>query len=202
MARPVADRADACPIRSPLDLYPARYGRRRARRHGTPGSGRDTFAAARHAPHLRQRLGQSQQRLRHAALEQRCRRSADTARGEGPSRIGRRDGGMHQHAGIAVAGHHAVVARLALVGDALQIENRTERLVPGLAAPDVEVPVEIEIFIAANARNRLPLAAHIARDFGERGGLSTGNCFRSRRIASSAASNSSRPRSTSDEFAL
>jgi hypothetical protein len=76
---------------------------------------------------------------------------------------------MHQHARVAIAGHHAVVARFALVRDALQIEHRTQRLVPGLAAPDVEVPVEVKILIAADAGNHLPLAAHIAGDFGERG---------------------------------
>jgi hypothetical protein len=47
---------------------------------------------------------------------------------------------MHQHAGVAVAGHHASVARFALVGNAIEIEYRAQGLVPSLAAPDIEIP--------------------------------------------------------------
>ena len=85
-----------------------------------------------------------------------------------PHRIRGRDCGVHKHAGIAVAGHHAGIARLALVGDAIEVENRAQWLAPSLAAPDVEVPVQIKVFVPTNAANRLRLASHKASNLGKR----------------------------------
>jgi hypothetical protein len=48
---------------------------------------------------------------------------------------------VHQHAGVA-AGHHAGIARLALIRNSIEVENRTQWLVPRLASPDVE-PVAV-----------------------------------------------------------
>ena len=75
---------------------------------------------------------------------------------------------MHQHAGVAVATHHASIARFTLVRNGVEVEHRAQRLVPCLTAPDVQVPVQIEVFVAADARDFLSLAAHIARDFRQR----------------------------------
>ena len=44
-------------------------------------------------------------------------------------------------------------------GNAIEIEHRAQGLGPRLAAPDIEVPVQIKVLIAANARDRLLLAA-------------------------------------------
>ena len=60
------------------------------------------------------------------------------------------------------------LAGFGLVRDAIEIEHRTHRLLPGFAAPDVEVPVEVEIFVAADAGNQLLLAANKARHLVER----------------------------------
>jgi len=60
---------------------------------------------------------------------------------ERPRRIGGRDSRVHQHAGVAIAGHHAGGAWFALVRNSIEVEHRSQWLVPRLAAPDVEVPV-------------------------------------------------------------
>ena len=120
------------------------------------------------AAHLGRLLGQCPERLRHTAAEQRRNRIGEFAGGERPRRIARRNSGVHQHAGIAIASHHAGVAGVAPIRDAVEVEYRTHRFVPRLAAPDVEVPVQVKIFVAADARHRLRFAADIARDLGER----------------------------------
>ena len=89
--------------------------------------------------------------------------------GECPRGICSRYGGMHQHAGVAVGGHHAGIAGLTLVRNTIEVENRTQWLAPSLAAPDIEVLVDIKVLVATDARNGLSLAAHEARDLGERG---------------------------------
>ena len=126
------------------------------------------LASMRQAPHLGCLLGQCPERLRHTAAEQRRNRIGEFAGGERPRRVAHRNSGMHQHAGIAITSHHAGVARVAPIRNAVEIEHRTHRFVPRLAAPDVEVPVQVKIFMAANARHRLRLAADIAGDLGER----------------------------------
>jgi len=143
----------------------------------TPGSGNNGAMCLRSAsgrPNTPQaaQLGrladQGPERKRDAAVKQRCDRSPDIGRCERSEGVGRGDAGVHQHAGVAIAGHHTGMAGLALVGDMVEVEDRAQRLVPRLAAPDIEVPVEIEVFMAADAGDRLPLAADITRDFGER----------------------------------
>lgn len=76
--------------------------------------------------------------------------------------------GVHQYAGIAAAAHHAGVAGVAPIRNAIEIEYGAHRLVLRLAAPDREVPVNIKVFVAADARNVLALATGETNDFVER----------------------------------
>jgi hypothetical protein len=84
------------------------------------------------------------------------------------------------------------MAGLALIRNAIEVEHRTQWLVPRLAAPDIQVPVQIEVFVAADARGPPGVRrAQRATSASDARGLSTGNCFLKRAIASSAASSSS-----------
>src|SRR3569832_2004753 len=65
--------------------------------------------------------------------------------------IAHRYTGMHQNAGVAIAILDAGGATVAPVGDRVQIEHRTQRFMPGFAAPDLEIPVQIKIFASADA---------------------------------------------------
>jgi hypothetical protein len=114
------------------------------------------------ATHFRCLFHQCPERLRHAPPEERCHRRSDLTGATRPRGIRGRDGGVHQHAGTAVAGHHTGIASFALVGNAIEVENRTQWLIPRLAAPDIEVPVQIKVLVAADAGNRLLLAPHKA----------------------------------------
>ena len=87
---------------------------------------------------------------------------------ECPRGIAGRNRAVHQHAGGAIARHHARIAWVAEVRDAIEVEDRTHGFAPCLAAPDVKVPVHIKVLVAADARDRLRLTANVAGDFVER----------------------------------
>src|SRR5215469_656921 len=76
---------------------------------------------------------------------------------------------MHQHARVSIAGYHAGVACIALVGDALQIKDRAEGLLPCLAAPDVEIPIEVEILASSHARYRLRFPPDVTSNLAQGG---------------------------------
>ena len=58
-------------------------------------------------------------------------------------RVGNGDGSVHQGARVAIAPHHAVVARLAHVRDTIQIKDRSHRFGPRLAAPDIQIRANV-----------------------------------------------------------
>jgi hypothetical protein len=68
---------------------------------------------------------------------------------------------MHEDTGIAITGHHASRASVPAVVEAVQVEYRTERLSPCLAAPDVQVPIQIEVFVASDTRKDFRIAVEM-----------------------------------------
>src|SRR6185312_13355986 len=104
-----------------------------------------------------------------AALEQRADRRTELSSGHRLRGVGDGDRSVHNVARVPVAGHHAGVAGLALIREVIQVEHRSHRLGPRLTAPDIEIPVDVEVFVAGDAGDALLLAAHEARDLIERG---------------------------------
>src|SRR5215469_1062174 len=76
---------------------------------------------------------------------------------------------MHQHARVSIAGYHAGVACIALVGDALQIKDRAEGLLPCFAAPDAEIPIQVEILASSHARYRLRFPPDVTTNLAQEG---------------------------------
>src|SRR5262249_17298869 len=71
---------------------------------------------------------------------------------------------MHQDTRITVTRHHAGGAMFAAIGDLIEIKDRTKRFVPGFATPDVQIPIDVEIFVACDAGEVLPFAADMPLD--------------------------------------
>ena len=148
------------------------------------------FSPPSQAAHLRRLLDQCPERLRHAAPEEGCRRSSKVPGRERPRGIcGRRRHALAcWHCG-SIPSCRRCTAR-APVRNAIEVEYRTQWLVPSLAAPDVEVPAQIEVLGAADARDGLGLSAHVACDPGKRRAWvqhrkpgNRGDCDRGDRVA-------------------
>lgn len=79
-------------------------------------------------------------------------------------RSGCRKRGKHHGAGIAVTGHRAGSALCSVVGKSGEVKDRTHRLVPGFATPDVQFPVHVEVFEPAYAGKMLFFTANMTLD--------------------------------------
>ena len=53
---------------------------------------------------------------------------------------------VHQYAGIAIARHHALRTPITMILKLVELEHRPHRFIPSLASPDIEIPVQVEIF--------------------------------------------------------
>ena len=91
------------------------------------------------------------------------------AMSQGVDSIRRGNRAVHQDARMSIARHHAGVARLPLIRNMIQIEDRTHWLRPCFAAPDIEVPVDIKVLVSPDARDELSFATHIPCHFSECG---------------------------------
>src|SRR2546425_10731763 len=82
------------------------------------------------------------------------------------------DGDKLQHAGVAVAVNHATRAAVANQLRRIELVNVAHGRFPEMTAIEVQVPVEIEIFMPAQAAKFLWLLAEMPLHFGERlGGI-------------------------------
>src|SRR5712675_1484090 len=82
--------------------------------------------------------------------------------------VAQRNSEMQHHAGIAIAVGDASGAAVAHWRSIRKIPNRGNLLAPGIAAPDVVVPVHIKAFEAAITRKGFLLAAQVALHVGYR----------------------------------
>ena len=85
-------------------------------------------------------------------------------------RIAGADGDELQHARISVAVNHALGAAVADELGIVPVPDLAHRLVPRMAAVEVEIPVEVKIFVAAEAAEFFLFAAQVALHFIERFG--------------------------------
>ena len=80
------------------------------------------------------------------------------------------DGHELHHAGIAIAVNHAAGAAVADEFGIVELVDVAHGRFPGVAAVEVEVPVEVKIFVAAEAAEFLRLPAQMPLHFVERFG--------------------------------
>src|SRR5262249_54165978 len=73
-----------------------------------------------------------------------------------------------ERARVAIAGHGASEAWISLIWEIVQIKDRSQRLWPGFAAPDIQIPIQVKVFVATDARNLLLFSAYRARDLSQR----------------------------------
>src|SRR5262245_60598042 len=126
--------------------------------------GRGTLSLTRQLTENWRSLDHRGNRHCHAALEQRLRRAGGMTGSDMADSFLSRHPRMHQHAGIAVTRHHALGAAVSNEIDAVEVEHRAERLIPGLAAPDLQVPVEIEIAVTSDAGKYAVFAIDVSFD--------------------------------------
>src|SRR5262249_37554009 len=93
--------------------------------------------------------------------EERARRLVDPAAEKVVEGGAERHGEMQHDGGIAIAVGGAGGAAVADEGGALEVPDRAHLLVPRLAAIEIELPVEEEVLVAAEAGEGLVLAAGV-----------------------------------------
>src|SRR5262249_48836505 len=100
----------------------------------------------------------------HTPLPQRVDGTWQVASGQCLPGVSDRDRPVHERTRVTIAGHSAGVAGLPLIGELVEVEDRSHGLCPGFATPDVQIPIEVKILVASDARNQLLLAADRASD--------------------------------------
>jgi hypothetical protein len=125
------------------------------------------FAPTSVVAHVRDLLDQSPKRLSDATLEQGRDRMSGATGGKSAHRVIPRDGSVHQrwHCDNKPSCRHCNVRADPEGGRG---RRPTPSLRPRFAAPNIEVPIQVKVFVAADTGNGLFLTAHVTSDLVER----------------------------------
>jgi len=111
--------------------------------------------------------GKRPQGVRDAALEERADCPRQLASDQRLRGVSYGNGPVHECARVTIAGHRTSEACVSLIGEIIKIKHRPQGLRPGFAAPDIQIPIQVKVFVAADARNQLLFSANRPFDFSQ-----------------------------------
>src|SRR5262245_47029127 len=99
--------------------------------------------------------GKCPQGMRNAPLKQRADGTWQLTPDQRLRGVSYGNGPVHERARVTIAGHRACETCVSLIWEIIEIKHRPQRLGPGFAAPDIQIPIQVKVLVAADTRYQL-----------------------------------------------